>query len=539
MSRMRICNSCKCEIQKSELDQNFAICPKCGYYMRFHARKRIVSLADHNSFCEWDAQIKWYNPLNDNEYAKKLVNTTEKYKLNDAVITGEININNFHTAIGVMDTRYMMASMGQVVGEKVTRLFERATKKKIPVVMFCCSGGARMQEGIISLMQMVKTAAAVKRHSDVGLLFISVLTNPTMGGVTASFAMLADILLAEKEAMIGFAGPRVIEQNTGVKLPEGFQTAEFQLTHGFIDNIISRSDMREYLSKLIMLHSKSRKHITYHKLLNFGNSLDSNLIELNAWKIVKKARSIKRPTSIEYINKIFDNFTEFHGDKTLNDDHAIVGGIASIYGEPITVIGHQKGKKSLEEAMYRNWGMPSPSGYRKCLRLMKQAVKFKRPIICFLDTVGAACGIEAEEQGQGYVIADILREASTFEVPILSIIHGEGGSGGALALGVANEIWILENAVYSILTPEGYASILWKDTTKADEAAELMKMTSSDLYRLQVVDKVFHEPDELSSENMNELCLQLKENITLFLKKYQKKTGKKIIKERYERFQKY
>lgn len=198
MSKGRICNACKQEIQRDMLDRNHSICPRCGYYMRMHARKRILSLADKKSFREWDANMELSNPLNDSEYAQKSVETSAKHKLNDAIITGEMNIDGSQVAIGVMDTRYMMASMGYVVGEKVTRLFEKATKKKLPVIMFCCSGGARMQEGIISLMQMEKTAAAVRLHSESGLLYISVLTNPTMGGVTASFAMLADVILAEK-----------------------------------------------------------------------------------------------------------------------------------------------------------------------------------------------------------------------------------------------------------------------------------------------------------------------------------------------------
>lgn len=433
LSKGRICNACKQEIQREMLDRNYSICPQCGYYLRIHARKRILSLADKKTFREWDANMKFSNPLNDNECAQKSVEASLKHKLNDAIITGEMDIDGFHVAIGVMDTRYMMASMGYVVGEKITQLFEKATKKKLPVIMFCCSGGARMQEGIISLMQMEKTAAAVKKHSDAGLLYISVLTNPTMGGVTASFAMLADIVLAEKGAKIGFAGARVIEQNTGEKLPENFQTADFQLEHGFVDDIISRVDIREYLSKVLKLHINKGWYTNYQKSFEV-NIMESNQNDLDAWETVLKARSRERPTSLDYINKIFDDFIEFHGDKVCADDHAVVSGIASICGKTVTVIGHQKGKNSLDEAVYRNWGMPSPSGYRKALRLMRQAEKFKRPIICFVDTIGAACGIEAEQQGQGYVIANILREASVIKVPMLSIIHGEGGSGGGFGI---------------------------------------------------------------------------------------------------------
>ena len=289
LSKGRICNACKQEIQRDMLERNYSICPYCGYYMRMHARKRILSLADKKSFREWDANMKLSNPLNDSEYEQKSVETSAKHKLNDAIITGEMNIDSLHVAIGVIDTRYMMASMGYVVGEKVTRLFEKATKKKLPVIMFCCSGGARMQEGIISLMQMEKTALAVKKHSEAGGLYISVLTNPTMGGVTASFAMLGDIIIAEKGAMIGFAGARVIEQNTGEKLPQGFQTAEFQKEHGLIDEVVERKNMKNYLSLLLRIHRHKkikRKISSTVKNKVADNENNTNL----PWEKVKIAR---------------------------------------------------------------------------------------------------------------------------------------------------------------------------------------------------------------------------------------------------------
>ena len=535
----RICKQCKQEILGERLDKNLAICPNCGYYMRFHAYKRIEALADKDSFKEWRVTRSFSNPLRDEKYEKDIKDLKKKHRLNEAVVTGEIKINGISTAVGVMDTRFMMASMGQIVGEQITCLFERAIQRRWPVILFCCSGGARMQEGIISLMQMEKTAAAVKRHSDQGLLYISVLTNPTMGGVSASFAMIADIVLAEKGANIGFAGPRVIEQNTGVKLPKDFQTADFQLSHGFVDDIILRTEMKESLGKLLRLHKSRPMRQIRSKNINQSFYKTGNELNLSPWQKVKIARSKDRPTSMDYIERIFEDYLEFHGDRTLGDDHAIVGGIASLNGFVVTVIGQQKGKKSLDEAIYRNGGMASPSGYRKSLRLMKQAEKFNRPIICFVDTIGAACGKEAEEQGQGAIIGQLLEDMSAIRVPILSIIIGEGGSGGALALGGGNEVWILENAVYSVLTPEGYASILWKDNARAEEAAGRMKLTAEDLYELGVVEKIIKEPRNLSTDNMGEICRQLKEAILLFIKTYSKKSKNTIAHERYKRFRKF
>lgn len=540
LSKGRICNACKQEIQRDMLDQNYSICPHCGYYMRMHARKRILSLADKKSFHEWDANMKFSNPLNDSEYAQKAVEASLKHKLNDAIITGEMDIDGFRVAIGVMDTRYMMASMGYVVGEKVTRLFEKATKKKLPVIMFCCSGGARMQEGIVSLMQMEKTVAAVRRHSDTGCLYISVLTNPTMGGVTASFAMLADIILAERGAVIGFAGARVIEQNTGQKLPEGFQTSEFQKTHGFVDAVVGRETLKEDLLHILKLHTITQKEIKNLPRTKIKSVyVEKRIEQKTAWDKVLIARSKERPTSMDYISWLFDGFYELCGDRISGDDHAIVGGIATFKGCPVTVIGHQKGKNSMEDAIYRNWGMPAPQGYRKVLRLVKQAEKFRRPVVFFVDTIGAACGKEAEEGGQGIAIANLLQELSVLKTPILSIVIGEGGSGGALALGIGNEVWMLENAVYSILTPEGYASILWRDNTKAPEAALIMKLEANDLLELGIIDRIINEEEPVTKSDMGRVGMILEKNISKFLIQYSKMSTKDIVEERYQKFRKY
>lgn len=539
-SEYRECRKCKAKILGSILDGNYSICPECGNYLRFHARKRIKTLADENSFREWTSKEEFSNPLNDVSYEQAFQNARIKHNLNDAMVDGEIEIDGSKAVIGVMDTRFMMASMGHIIGERVTRLFETAMRKKLPVILFCCSGGARMQEGMISLMQMEKTAAAVKRHSDAGGLYISVLTNPTMGGVTASFAMLADIVLAEKGAVIGFAGARVIEQNTGQKLPEGFQTAEFQKEHGFVDAVVNRESIRENLSYLLKIHGKGTKGIRKTGLAEEGKLNRSDGKEqVNSWGRVMLARSLDRPTSMEYIQWLFAGFFELCGDRIGGDDHAIVGGLATFHGCPVTVIGHQKGKGSLEEAIYRNWGMPSPEGYRKVLRLVKQAEKFRRPVIFFVDTIGAACGKEAEEGGQGIAIANILREMCFVKTPTLSIVIGEGGSGGALALGIGNEVWMLENAVYSILTPEGYASILWKDNSAAPEAAAQMKLEAGDLYRLGIIDKIIYEDEPVTKENMENVCRRLENDIAVFLNKYRKKNPKEIAKERYRKFRKY
>ncbi|MFR2364572.1 MAG: acetyl-CoA carboxylase carboxyltransferase subunit alpha [Eubacterium sp.] len=533
------CKKCGQMVLSEEVRENDYICPKCGGYVRMHAKRRIKMLVDKGTFEPWFEGLEISNPLGDKEYEKKLLEVKEKTKLEEAVITGKALINGSEVALAVMDGRFLMASMGEIVGEKITRTVEKATEENLPLVIVACSGGARMQEGIISLMQMAKTSAALKRHSESGNLYISVLTDPTTGGVTASFAMLGDIIMAEPDALIGFAGPRVIEQTIGQKLPKGFQKSEFLLEHGFIDLIVERQNLKNKLSEIIKLHYPKKIKNNLKQVLadDVNNNVENKTFQnnLTPWEKVQISRENKRPTGLDYIEKLVENFTELHGDRYFGDDSAIVGGIGTVNNKPVTVIAQVKGHNT-KENISRNFGMPSPEGYRKALRLMKEAEKFHRPIICFVDTPGAFCGLEAEERGQGEAIARNLFEMSAIKVPILSIFVGEGGSGGALAMAVANEVWMLENSVYSILSPEGYASILWKDGKKADKAAEAMKMTADDLKQLNVIEKIFKEPVDYNVTTLEFVTDRLKTEIDQFLISKSHLSEKEIVNERYNRF---
>ena len=568
---LKRCNKCGKGIFTEDYKKNLYICPKCGGYLRMPAQKRIEFLTEADSFEEWDTGLSTENPLHMIGYPDKIKALQDKTKLDEAVITGKARIGENEVALMVMDGRFLMASMGEVVGEKIARGVERATKEKLPVIIFTCSGGARMQEGMTSLMQMAKTSAALKRHSDAGLLYITVLTDPTTGGVTASFAMLGDIILAEPKALIGFAGPRVIEQTIHKKLPKGFQRSEFLLKHGFIDKIVERKDMKTVLEQILTMHRLSTKHSGIVKNTGAVSEINTDLNTVNpsskredvqavsnknagksrkqklslaqkkragkktAWERVLTSREKDRPVGEDYIYGLFEEFIEFHGDRNFGDDAAICGGIAYFQGKPVTVIAQMKGKSTAEN-IARNFGMPEPEGYRKALRLMKQAEKFHRPIICFVDTPGAFCGMEAEERGQGEAIARNLYEMSALKTPILSVLIGEGGSGGALAMAVADEVWILENAVYSILSPEGYAAILWKDGSQAARAAKAMKLTSYDLYKAGFVEKIIPEPEVYTLDSIINVFDNLEENISVFLKNSKSMTDEERVEQRYQRF---
>lgn len=583
---LRKCNKCGAAIIAEDVKQGYYICPKCGGYFRIHAYRRVQMVIDEGTFEEWDQDLIGGNPVNYKGYPEKVQALQEKTGLKEAVVTGKGKINGRETVIAVCDGRFLMASMGWAVGEKITRAVERATEEKLPVIIFACSGGARMQEGITSLMQMAKTSAALERHSKAGLLYVSVLTEPTTGGVTASFAMLGDIILAEPGALIGFAGPRVIEQTIRQKLPKGFQRAEFLVEHGFVDDIVRRENLKETLGKILEMHERldsidgerSANKVEETQQPGYFDSTDQIVSEegsieisgsmnrsvnmnkdekkedkfssefdfshtginpyLTAWDRVQLSRKIDRPSGSDYIEALFTDFVEFHGDRNYGDDRAIIGGIAKFHGRPVTVIAQEKGTNTKENIAH-NFGMPMPEGYRKALRLMKQAEKFHRPVICFVDTPGAFCGIEAEERGQGEAIARNLWELAGLKTPVLSIVTGEGGSGGALALAAGDQVWMLENSVYSILSPEGFASILWKDSTKAKEAAGVMKLTATDLYQNGIIEQIIPEPENLTPESLWQVTERLNDRICDFLQKYTTLSEEELLEQRYARFRKF
>ena len=542
----RKCNKCGRPIYTEDVKNNFYVCPRCKGYFRVHAYRRIEMLMDEGTFEEWDQEMEFVNPLEFPGYEKKIGAAKEKSKLNEAVVTGTGSIHGQKTVIAVCDSRFLMSSMGHNVGEKITRAVERSTEEELPIIIFAASGGARMQEGLVSLMQMAKTSAALKRHHEAGLLYISVLTDPTTGGVTASFAMLGDIILAEPNALIGFAGPRVIEQTIHQKLPEGFQRSEFLLEHGFIDQIVERRVQKDILGRLLKIHSAAKSWQEPDRggplrKDRLSGDMEPEILEeiagrqQEAWDTVLQSRNADRLVASDYIHILFDGFQEMHGDRYFGDDGAIIGGIATFYGMPVTVIGQEKGK-STKDNLVRNFGMPSPEGYRKALRLMKQAEKFNRPVICFVDTPGAFCGLEAEERGQGEAIARNLFEMSDLKVPILTIVVGEGGSGGALAMAVANEVWMMENSVYSVLSPEGFASILWKDAKRASEAAKVMKMTAKDLYSLKLVERIIPEEQPACRENIEIVGEVIDRHMREFFKTCKNMTKEEIVNHRYDRF---
>ncbi len=502
------CPACKRIIEQEALSSALDVCPRCGHHLRVFGRARMRITVDEGSFEEWDATLASTNFLDFPGYTERLEAAQECSHETEAVVCGKATIAGIACATFFMDANFMMGSMGSAVGEKISRVFERATEQGLPVVGFCLSGGARMQEGLTSLMQMAKVSLVRERFAASGHPYIAVLTDPTTGGVMASFAMEGDITLAEPEALVGFAGPRVIEQTTHKRLPQGFQSAEFLVDHGFCDMVVHRSVMRDTLAELLALHeglepASEAPHTLSGVDIPRKSRRRTPHLAKNTSDALKYIRSSKHPTALALIETAFDGFVEFHGDRLYGEDSAVVAGIAWKNGIAMTVIAIERGR-TMKDRVARNFGMAHPEGYRKALRLMKQAERFGRPVLCLVDTAGAYCGIGAEERGQAEAIATNLLEMGSLRVPIVTVITGEGGSGGALALSVADRVFMLESSAYSVVSPEACASILWKDAKKAQEAAEALHMRPDDLVDLGIVDDIIDDagrtPQEIGSE---------------------------------------
>lgn len=487
-----ICPKCKAHVGKDEWKRTYPLCPRCGAPRRIGCRDRIAEITDKGSFTEIAADVSTSDPLSfvsaGVRYADKAAETKTKTGLDESIIVGTASISGVPVVLGVMDFAFFGGSLGSGTGERIVCAADEAIRLRRPLVLFCASGGARMHEGIVSLMQMSRTTAAIARLHEKGLPYIAVLTDPTTGGVSASYAFVGDLVISEPKALIGFAGRRVIENTIKQKLPDDFQTAEYLKAHGFLDAIVERKDLAGWLAKTLSYFRPAQSPAK----VKARSAKASKAKASSAWETVQLARDKDRPTIRDYIDLACDDFVELHGDRLVADDPALVGGFATIAGIKVMLLGHLKGR-TMEENLKSNFGMANPDGYRKSLRLMRLAEFFHLPVVTLVDTPGAYPGLEAEARGQAEAIARNLYEMARLKTPIVSVITGEGGSGGAIGLAVGDRVMMLQNAVYSVISPEGCASILWRDGHKAAEAAEALKITSDSLLGLGIIDSVIPE----------------------------------------------
>ena len=502
------CPGCHQLIYAKELAGNAWVCDKCGYHFRLTVWQRLELTVDQGTFEEWDVDLPMSDPLHFPEYLEKLEAARTKTGMSEAVVTGRAEVDGVPIGLGLMDISFIGGSMGWGVGEKISRLMERCVREKLPVVIFSATGGARMQESLVALMQMAKTSGAAGRLAEAGLPYISVLTEPTYGGVTASYAFLGDIIIAEPGTSVGFAGPRVIEV-TNIKMPPGVQTAEFQYEHGMLDMIVPRPRMKETLAKLLRWvaprppeeqeeadeakASDTETEDESEQAPAIRLDVGSSQLELSAWERVQLARHPDRPLALDYVEAFIDDFVELHGDRRFGDDGAIVAGLGNLEGMPIAIIAQQKGRTSAER-LARNFGCAKAEGYRKAMRVMRLAAKLGRPIVTLIDTKGADCLEEAEARGVSEAIAANQRDMFSLPVPIVCVVIGEGGSGGAIGIGVGDVVLMQENAYYSVIAPESCAAILWRSPERKAEAAEALKLTAEDALELGVATGIVPEP---------------------------------------------
>ncbi|MBI4308183.1 MAG: acetyl-CoA carboxylase carboxyl transferase subunit beta [Chloroflexi bacterium] len=531
------CLSCHADISSSDVHRRYCVCPHCGFHYSLGAKERIALLADEGSFQETDKHVISIDPIafsGDDfpPYRKDVRQAQKRTGLSEAVVTGTCRIGGERVVVCALDFGFLGGSVGCVVGEKVARAFERALRRRLPVVAVVASGGARMQEGVLSLMQMAKTAAVANRLHKRGLPFIVVLSNPTTGQAYASFASLGDILIAEPGALIGFAPLRVMEEATGRPVPSGAHTAEACLELGMVDMVVERPRLRDVVATLLDLLG-TRTKLTVRERHHRPSPAESPAG--SAWARVQLARHKQRPTCQDYVSRIFMDFIELHGDRLYGDDPAVMCGLGYLSGKPVVVVGHERGHGPEGVSQHRG-GRPYPEGFRKAQRAMRLAANFRLPLITFVDTPGAYPGLEAEERGMGGAIATTMALMADLPTPIITAIIGEGGSEGALALSVADRILMLENAILSPISPEGAAALLYRDTDKADVAATYLKLTAQDCQELGIVDAIVREPPGGAHQQPDEAAQSLQRALLRTLANLQSTPAVILRAARYRKF---
>jgi acetyl-CoA carboxylase carboxyl transferase subunit beta len=545
------CPACEAFVYHKRLRRNLGVCPECNHHFRLRPRERLEQLLDAGSFEERGGDLEPLDALSfvdSKPYADRIKAAQRKTGLKSGALYGTGTIDGLPIVLAAIDFGFIGGSMSGAVGEAITRAAELALESRTPLLVISASGGARMQEGCVSLMQMAKTSQAVARMAEAGVPYISLLTDPTYGGVSASYATLGDILISEPGAHIGFAGPSVIEQTIHQQLPEGFQTAEFLLEHGMLDVVEPRENIRRSIRNLLGLHAAAeatRAGGAEKRAAALPSTEGSPMVidpdqlpDRDPWEVVQLARHIDRPRMLDLVGLAFDEFHELQGDRLFREDPAIIGGLGRLGELTVIVIGQQKGHTT-SELMEHNFGMPEPDGYRKGMRLMRYAARFGFPIVTIVDTPGAYPGIGAEERGQSNAIAESIALMSRLPVPIVTVVTGEGGSGGALALATGDRVLMLENAYYSVISPEGCSTILFKDASAAPRAARALRITSPELLRLAVMDAVVPEPDGGAHLDPTAAAANLRTAVVASLSELLPLDTDDLLAQRYERFRKF
>jgi len=526
------CLFCEEPISDSPSYLTYRVCPFCRFHYTVTARQRIELLADKGSFKESYKYVSSMDPISfsrRSRYKKLFTQDQTRTGLTEAAVTGVCRIGDTEVMLIVLDFGFMGGTMGSVVGEKISMAFENAARRGIPAVAVVSGGGVRIQEGVLSLMQMAKTVTTANRLRDEEVPFIVVLANPSTGQAYASFANLADVIMAEPGSLIGLSPLRTLKEVSKMPLPLDAHTAEAHVGHGLLDNVVDRENLQPRISALLRILTAHKHGKSNHRILLKSEPIECDAVE--PWEAVTAARNSERPQAIAYFRSMMDPFIELRGDRLNSDDRSIVAGLGFMDGQPMAVIGQQR-RPLVEGERYHVF----PDGLRKAQRVIDLASRFKLPLVTLIDTQGADPGLEAEEQGIGNAIAKTLSSMLTVPTPMVSVVIGEGGSEGALALSLSDRILIQQYAVYSPMSVNHTLGAAHHDYSLDRETAEALMLTAHDCRELGIADEIVPEPEGGAHVDPREASSVLQTAILTNLVQLAKMSQGKLLKNRYHKF---
>ncbi len=506
------------------------MCHSCGFHFHLTARERVATLLDPGSFHEDDRGVTAIDPISfqgRQSYRSRVINAQRRTGLTESALTGTGSIFGKQVVLAVLYFSFLGGSIGVVAGERLARAFEKASARRVPILTVCSTSGTRMQEGLLALMQIPRVAAAARRHHRAQVPHIAILTAPTTGSAYAGFVNLADLIVAEPHALVGFAALRVLQETPGETVSEGSHTAESHFQHGLIDAVIDRPRLRDSLAQLLEM-LQSEYHLSAGRRAERQRTIHSHQ---GAWRQVELSRHRMRPTARDLIGHMTNAFVEIHGDRVSGDDQSVVAGIASLGGESVMVVGQQAPHGGMDAE-----GWIRPEGFRKAQRAMRLAAKFDLPLVTLVDTAGAHPGLQSEEAGLGNALASCMATMLDLPVPTVAVITGEGNSEAAVAMAVADRVLMLDNAVYEVIRPEDAAKLLVQDQARAEEVAERLRVTSHDSRKLGIVDGIIAEPGEGAHTDHAEAALLLRRGILRALTDLRRMRAGKRLNARYERY---
>ncbi len=523
------CLSCGADLEGSRSYERFRVCHSCGFHFHLSARERLATLLDVGSFHEDDRGVTSIDPLSFSDkraYRTRVITAQRRTGLTESALTGTGSIYGRNLVVGVIDFSFLGGSIGVAAGERLARAFEKATSRREPVLLVCSTSGTRMQEGLLALMQAPRIAAAVGRHNQARLPYIAVLTDPTTGSAYTGFVNLADVLLSEPNALVGYAALRALQEASSSQLPEGAHTSEAHLARGLIDAVVPRQQLRDSIAQLLDLLMND------YRLTAQDDSQETHSFHSprTAWQQVQISRHENRPTAADLIRHLTVSFVALHGDRTGQDDSLIQAGIGSLAGEAVMFIGQVRPHGTTDPAHI------STAGFRKAQRAMMLAGKFELPVIALIDTDGADPSLANEEAGLGFAVAQCMATMMELPVPTVAVITGEANSEGAMAMAVADRVLMLDNAVYEVIRPEDAAMILYGGEGSAGEVAERLRLTSHDCLGLGIIDRTVPEPGDGAHTDHARTALMLRRAILRELAGIRRAKPKRRLEKRYARY---